>query len=56
MDFFLGRLSSWVKIRLHTENQLPRLLGSGLKCNHIRCGGGGGGGVVVVVWWFFYRL
>ena len=29
--FFLGRLSSWVKIRLHTENQLPRLSGSALK-------------------------
>ena len=26
-----GRLSSWVKIRLHTENQLPRLPGSALK-------------------------
>jgi hypothetical protein len=31
-QFFLGgRLSSWVKIRLHTENQLPRLPQSGLK-------------------------
>ena len=30
-SFFLGRLSSWVKIRLHTENQLPRLSGSALK-------------------------
>ena len=29
--FFWGRLSSWVKIRLHTENQLPRLSGSALK-------------------------
>ena len=28
---FLGRLSSWVKIRLHTENQLPMLPGSALK-------------------------
>ena len=27
--FFWGRLSSWVKIRLHTENQLPKLPGSG---------------------------
>ena len=29
--FFWGPLSSWVKIRLHTENQLPRLPGSALK-------------------------
>ena len=29
--FFLGRLSSWVKIRLHSENRLPRLHGSALK-------------------------
>ena len=29
--------SSWVKIRLHTENQLPRLSGSALK---VRLGGG----------------
>ena len=36
--FFLCRLSSWVKIRLHTENQLPRLSGSALKVP-------GGGGV-----------
>ena len=28
---FWGCLSSWVKIRLHTENQLPRLSGSALK-------------------------
>ena len=35
--FFWGRLSSWVKIRLHTENQLPRLPGSALK---------------VPVWWW----
>ena len=39
--FLGGRLSSWVKIRLHTKNQLPRLPGSGLKCNHMWCGGGG---------------
>ena len=26
--FFGGNLSSWVKIRLHTENQLPSLTGS----------------------------
>ena len=32
--------SSWVRIRLHTKNQLPKLSGSGFKCNHI-----------VVVWW-----
>ena len=29
--FFLHISSSWVKIRLHTENQLPGLPGSGLK-------------------------
>jgi hypothetical protein len=29
--FFGGLLSSWVKIRLHAENQLPRLSGSALK-------------------------
>ena len=29
--FFWGRLSSRVKIRLHTENQPPRLSGSALK-------------------------
>ena len=28
---FLHISSSWVKIRLHTENQLPRLPGSALK-------------------------
>ena len=28
---------------MHTENQLPRLPGSGLNCNETRCGGGGGG-------------
>ena len=27
----LGRLSSWVKIRVHTENPLTRLSGSALK-------------------------
>jgi hypothetical protein len=32
LPFFLGgRLSSWVKIRLHIKNQLPRLPGSALK-------------------------
>ena len=30
-DFFLHISSSWVKIRLHTKNQLPRLPGSTLK-------------------------
>jgi hypothetical protein len=29
--FFLCRLSCWVKIRLHSENQLPGLSGSALK-------------------------
>ena len=29
----LGLLSYWVKIRLHTENQLPRLPGSAFKVN-----------------------
>ena len=29
--FFLHISSSWVKIRLYTENQLPRLPGSALK-------------------------
>ena len=29
--FFLHISSSWVKIRLHTENQLPGLPGSALK-------------------------
>ena len=29
--FFLHISSSWVKIRLHTENQLPKLSGSALK-------------------------
>ena len=43
--FFVGRLSSWVKIRLHTENQLPMLYGSALKSF---LGWGGEGGWVVV--------
>ena len=38
-QFFLHISSTWVKIRLYTENQLPRLSGSGLKV----CGGGVGG-------------
>ena len=29
--YFLHISSSWVKIRLHTENQLPGLSGSALK-------------------------
>ena len=29
--FFLHISSSWVKIRLHTENELPMLSGSALK-------------------------
>ena len=37
--YFWGRLSSWVKIRLHTENQLPRLPGSALKVPVGRVGG-----------------
>ena len=31
LPFFLGRLSSWVKIMLHTENQLCTMSGSYLK-------------------------
>ena len=38
--FFLYISSSWVKIRLHTENELPMLPGSALKVPV-------GGGVVV---------
>jgi hypothetical protein len=34
-------LSIWVKIRLHTKNQLPGLSGSAL---NVSLGGGGGGG------------
>ena len=43
--FFGGCLSSWVKIRLHTENQLPRLPGSALKVS----GGGGVGGCLPIL-------
>ncbi len=39
--FFLHISSSWVKIRLHTENQLPMWSGSALKVCLV------GGGVVV---------
>jgi hypothetical protein len=35
-SFFYGTPSSWVKIRLYTENQLPKLSGSALK---VCCGG-----------------
>jgi hypothetical protein len=41
--FFLHFSSSWVKIRLHTKNQLPRLPGSALKVPVVV--------VVVVGWW-----
>ena len=44
--FFEGRLSSCVKIRLHTENQLPRLPGSALKVPVV---GGGGGGFLPII-------
>jgi hypothetical protein len=40
-NFFSGLLSSWVKIRLHTKNQLYTLPGSDLKV----C-------VVVGGWWW----
>ena len=40
--------STWVIIRLHTKIQLPRLPGSGLKCNGTRFGGVGCGGYVNV--------
>ena len=36
----LGLLSYWVKIRLHTENQLPRLPGIALKVPVVGLGGG----------------
>jgi hypothetical protein len=39
--FFLGILSSWVKLRLHTQSQLPKLSESALKVPG--CWGGG--------WW-----
>ena len=41
--FFLHNSSSWVKIRLHTKNQLPRLSGSALKVSVVVVGWGGGG-------------
>jgi hypothetical protein len=36
--------SGWVKIRLHTKNQLPMLPGTALIVMTPWCGGGGGGG------------
>jgi hypothetical protein len=47
--FFGGRLSSWVRIRLHTENQLAMLSGSALQVSVVVvwCGGGG-----LVCWWY----
>ena len=42
LALFLHISSSWVKIRLYTENQLPRLSRSGFK---VYLGGGGGGWV-----------
>ena len=44
MSFSNFCLSSWVKIRLHTENQLPKLSGSALKVSLVL----GWGGVVGV--------
>ena len=32
--FFYSISSSWVKMRLHTENQLPMLPGSAFKVSH----------------------
>ena len=48
--FFLHISSSWVKIRLHTENQLPGLPGSALKVSVGWGRGGGSGGVVWGGW------
>ena len=41
--FFLHESSSWVKIGLHAENQLPGWSGSGLKVFRWWWVGGGGG-------------
>jgi hypothetical protein len=46
LPFFLGRLSSWVKVRLFAENQLPSKSGSCLK---VRLGDGVGGWVVQII-------
>jgi hypothetical protein len=43
--------SSWVKIRLHTENQIPGLPRTDLNVMTPWCGG-----VVVVVWWWWFFL
>jgi hypothetical protein len=48
---FVFNISSWVKIRLHTENQLPGLPRTALTVMTPWCGGGG----VVVVVVFSYR-
>ena len=47
IEVVLNISSSWVKIRLHTENQPPRIqiAWNCSNCNDPRCG------VVVVVWW-----
>ena len=42
-SFFLHIFSSWVKIRLHTKNPLPRLPGSALKFSV-------GGGFQPIMW------
>ena len=44
--FFLHISSSWVKIRLHTENELPVMSGSVIK---VLLGGWGGGVVVPLI-------
>jgi hypothetical protein len=41
---------SFVKIRVHSENQLPGLLGSALKVSVVGCGGR------VVFWWGGFHL
>ena len=41
--------SSWVKIRLHTKNQLSGLPGSALKVC-VGGGVGGGGGFYLIIW------
>ena len=47
--FFLYISSSWVKIRLHTENQLPGLTGSALKV-FVGWWWWGGGGFHSIMW------
>ncbi len=47
--FFLHISSSWVKIRLHTENHLPGLPGSALKVCLV-------GGVAQDMWWMLRRI